>query len=297
MTFAAAGIETDTAQSLPTVEEAYAFCREITHRHGANFSVGFRFLPPEKKRAVHAAYAYCRWADDIADDPGRDLEERLSAWQAELHACYEGHPRHLITIALADSLRYFEIPMSAFEALIAGCRQDLIKKRYQTFDELVTYCDLVSTSISDISLSIFGYRTPAAKEHGRNLATALQLTNITRDVGDDLGRDRVYVPVEELERFGVTEEDLRSGREGDNVGRLILFQVERARSYFQLAQPLLHELTFDARFPTLLMGSVYSSVLDEIEKNPFRVLRERISLSTARKIRVVLSRIFHSSFS
>src|SRR5262249_7713852 len=145
----------------------------------------------------------CRWADDIADEPHGDVTNNLDAWQSELDRCYEGKPTHSITIALADALRFFSIPKSAFVALIDGCRQDLVKNRYENFDELRAYCRMVALSISDISLAIFGYRTAAAVEHGRNLATALQLTNVTRDIGDDLARDRVYIPQDELRRFGV----------------------------------------------------------------------------------------------
>jgi len=165
----------------PTVDEAYVLCRKIAHRYGSNFSVGFRFLPPVKRKAVYAAYAWCRWADDIADEPSDSAEsvlDRLAAWQSELEAAYAGSPSHPITIALADTLRHFAIPKSAFVALIDGCRQDMIKTRYQTFDELLQYCELVASSISDISLAIYGYRTPAALDYGRNLATALQLTVI-----------------------------------------------------------------------------------------------------------------------
>jgi len=193
------------------VDQAYAYCRGIAHKHGANFSVGFRFLPKTKRRAVYAAYAFCRWADDIVDEDGPRTEERrtrLDEWQHELDNCYAGTPAHPITIALADALKYFAIPKSGFLALIAGCKQDLIKKRYETFDELLHYCELVAASISDISLSIFGYKTDAAIGHGRELSTALQLTNVTRDIGDDLTRDRIYVPLEDLRRFGVSEADL-----------------------------------------------------------------------------------------
>lgn len=144
------------------VDQAYAACRAIAHKHGANFSVGFRFLPPVKRRAVYAAYAWCRWADDIADEPfdnaaragGRphvdeatraDIITRLDGWQRELDACYAGRPSHPITVALADALQHFAIPKSAFIALVEGCRQDTVKARYQSFDELLHYCDLVAT--------------------------------------------------------------------------------------------------------------------------------------------------------
>ncbi|HEX8152165.1 MAG TPA: squalene/phytoene synthase family protein, partial [Thermoanaerobaculia bacterium] len=200
------------------VDRAYAYCRRIAHQHGANFSVGFRFLPRRKRRAVYAAYAFCRMADDIADegwsvipveagvipsevegspsrieagDPSTSLGmtrtttlDLLDEWQRELDAAYAGTPAHPITIALSDALQHFDIPKRAFVELIDGCRQDLVKTRYETFAELLHYCDLVASTISDISLSIFGYKSGEAIGYGRKLSTALQLTNGTRDVGD-----------------------------------------------------------------------------------------------------------------
>jgi 15-cis-phytoene synthase len=281
---------------MTTTDEAYKVCRAIAHKHGANFSVGFRFLPKAKRRAVYAAYAYCRVADDIADDPGENVAERLDAWQRELDACYEGRPTHPITIALADALTRFAIPKSGFVALIDGCRQDMVKSRYETFEELLQYCDLVATSISDISLAIYGYRTDAAPKYGRSLATALQLTNVTRDIGDDLGRDRIYIPQEELRRFGVTELDLFERAENDRVRSLIEFQIGRAENYFREAEPLLHELSFDARFPTLLMGGIYATVLAKLRKDPLVAVRRRLSLSTTQKLLVVGSRMLRPHF-
>jgi len=303
-----------------TVDEAYDFCRAITHEHGGNFSVGFRFLPAVKRRAVYAAYAYCRFADDIADEPGTQIMERLAGWQQELEACYAGSPSHPVTIALADALQNFAIPKSAFIALIDGCRQDTVKTRYETFEELLAYCDMVATSISDISLSIFGYRTSAALAYGRSLATALQLTNVTRDVGDDLGRDRIYIPAEELRRFGVSERELadhtsgervreladHSGGErvreladhsgGERVRELIEFQIARAERYFHDAEPLLRELDFDARFPTLLMGGVYATVLRKLRKDPLAAIQRRLRLTTLQKLLVIGSRILRPHF-
>ena len=280
-----------------TVDEAYAECRRIAHKHGANFSVGFRFLPRVKRRAVYAAYAWCRWADDIADEsPGGDVLPRLDDWQRELEACYAGTPSHPITIALADALTHFSIPKSAFVALVDGCRQDTWKSRYETFEELLHYCDLVATSIADISLSIFGYRTDAALGHGRSLATALQLTNVTRDVGDDVSRNRIYIPREELRRFGVTEEEILAQAENDRVRKLLEFQIDRAEGYFREAEPLLKELAFDARFPTLLMGGVYATVLAKLRKDPLTAIRKRLSLSPLQKVLVVGRRVLHPHF-
>lgn len=278
------------------VDDAYNFCRDVAHKHGANFSVGFRFLPKAKRRAVYAAYAYCRFADDIADDPGSGISERLDAWEHELDACYAGAPAHPITIALADALEQFAIPKSAFVALIDGCRQDLVKTRYETFDELVHYCELVAASISDISLAIFGYRRESAIAHGRDLSTALQLTNVTRDIGDDLARDRVYVPQEDLRRFGVSERDLFARRETPEVRQMIEFQIDRAESYFHAAEPLLEELEFDARFPVLLMGGIYATVLSKLRKDPLVVIRRRLSLSKWQKIAVVGTRMLRPHF-
>ena len=279
------------------IDDAYRYCRAIAHKHGANFSVGFRFLPRRKRRAVYAAYAYCRWADDIADEGTAERAfEDLAAWQAELERCYDGRPTQPITIALADALQFFAIPKSAFVALIDGCRQDMFKTRYETFDELLQYCELVASSISDISLAIYGYRTDAAIGHGRNLATALQLTNVTRDIGDDLARDRVYIPQEELRRFGVSERDLFDRVESDAMRRLIELQIDRAESYFHLAEPLLSELSFDARFPTVLMGGVYATVLARLRLAPLTVLRKRLSLSGVEKMMVVARRAVRPHF-
>jgi phytoene synthase len=278
------------------VDEAYAFCRAVTHKHGGNFSVGFRFLPAVKRRAVYAAYAYCRFADDIADDPGERIAERLDAWQEELERCYAGTPEHPVTIALADALQHFAIPKSAFIALLDGCRQDLVKTRYETFVELLHYCDLVATSISDISLAIFGYKTPAALTYGRSLSTALQLTNVTRDVGDDLGRDRIYLPQEELRRFGVSEHDLVAAAQSERVRQLIEFQIARAERYFHDAEPLLRELDFDARFPVLLMGGVYATVLAKLRKDPLAAIRRRLRLTKLQKVLVVGSRVLRPHF-
>ncbi len=309
------------------LDAAYDYCRHIAHKHGANFSVGFRFLPPLKRRAVYAAYAFCRVADDIVDEdvaaiPGeatdtlkasdsagllvtgpasaRDVSELrttlLDEWQRELEACYAGQPSHPITIALGHSLQHFNIPKSAFVALVDGCRLDMVKTRYQTFDELLHYCELVAASISDISLSIFGYRSQAAIEYGRNLSTALQLTNVTRDIGDDLTRDRVYVPQEELRRFRVAEHELFERAENERIRSMIEFQIDRAESYFRAAEPLLAELSWDARFPTLLMGGIYATVLAKLRKDPLLPIRFRLSLTPLQKIMVVGSRVLNPHF-
>ncbi|MGN6183644.1 MAG: phytoene/squalene synthase family protein [Thermoanaerobaculia bacterium] len=281
------------------LERAYDECRRIAHKHGANFSVGFRFLPKIKRQAVYAAYAACRIIDDIADEgsDATDLRmQQLDAFQRELDATYAGKPSQTITLALADSLQHFAIPKSGFIALIDGCRQDMVKTRYETFEELLHYCDLVATSISDISLAIYGHRTNQAHEYGRNLATALQLTNVTRDIGDDLPRDRIYVPAEELRRFDLDEADLFARKEDDRMRAMIEFQIARADGYFRAAEPLLGELDFDARFPTVLMGGIYATVLAKLKKDPLIAIRKRLSLSPLQKMLVVTTRVLRPHF-
>ncbi len=272
------------------LDEAYALCRRVAHRYGPNFSVGFRFLPAPKRRAVYAAYAFCRFVDDIVDeDPGADVRQRVDRWEEELERCYQGAPTHPITVALADAAKWYPIPKESFAGLIEGCRMDLVKKRYATYEELLVYSDLVATTISTMSLSIFGYKDDAAIHRGRDLATAFQLTNILRDVGEDAAeKDRIYLPKEELDRFGVSEADLKGRRAGPSFTELMRFQVERVRGYYRRAEPLLGLIEPDSRRCTYLMGNVYVRILEKIEALGYPVLEQRVGLSLPSKLGLVV---------
>jgi phytoene synthase len=270
------------------LRDAYAQCRRVAHRYGANFSVGFRFLPRAKRDAVYASYAFCRFVDDAVDEtPGADVRERIDEWERELDRCYEGRPTRPVTLALADAVSRYPVPKSAFGGLIEGCRMDLVKTRYQSFEELMVYSDLVATTISTMSLAIFGYRGEAAIDRGRDLATAFQLTNILRDVGDDLEKDRIYLPQDELSRFGVREEDLKARKLTPEFASFMEFQVQRVRDHYQRAEPLLSLIAEDATRCTCLMGSVYYRVLERIEESGYRVLGERIGLGLGEKLGLV----------
>lgn len=270
------------------LEEAYALCRRVAHRQGPNFSVGFRFLPKDKRNAVYATYAFCRFVDDEVDEsPGVDVRERIDRWEEELDRCYAGKPAHPVGVALADTAARYPIPKEAFSGLIEGCRMDLVKHRYQTFEELMVYSDLVATTISTMSLAIFGYRDEEARERGRDLATAFQLTNILRDVGEDIGKDRVYLPQEELARFCVTEEEISRREMTPAFCELMRYQVQRVREHYHRAEPLLELIEPDARRCTCLMGAVYYEVLGRIEASGYRVLDRRIGLSLPEKLRLV----------
>ena len=283
---------------VPGLSAARRANRALTHRAGANFSVGFRFLPKERRHAVYAAYAWCRVADDAVDegDPS-GAPARLDAWEKELDAVYGGSPSSAAGIALAGSLPRFPIPKAAFEGLLAGCRQDLAKTRYATFDELLGYCDLVASTISTISLAIFGgLGNASAEARGRELATALQLTNVVRDVGEDVGRGRLYLPLEDLARFGVAEEDLLALRETPAVAELVRFEARRALSFFRAAEPVKELVDRECRFAVTMMGGIYAEVAREVLASPCETLRRRISLSKARKLRAVLVRLADRRF-
>jgi phytoene synthase len=268
--------------------DAYASCRRVAHRQGPNFSVGFRFLPRAKRDAVYATYAFCRFVDDAVDEePTGDVRAAMDSWQEELGRVYAGRPTRAVSVALADTVQRFPVPQSAFAGLIEGCRMDLVKNRYADFGELMEYSDLVATTISTMSLAIFGYRNDAALERGRDLATAFQLTNILRDVAEDIGRDRVYLPRDEMARFGVTVEDLRKGHPTPEFAELMTFQVERVRQHYQRAEALLDFIEPDARRCTCLMGSVYCRILDRIEESGFQIFGRRIGLSFRDKVALV----------
>ena len=284
--------------AVPGLGEAHRANRELTHRAGANFSVGFRFLPKERRRAVYAAYAWCRVADDAVDegDPA-GAPARLAAWELELDAVYGGSPASAAGVALAEALPRFPIPKTAFQGLLDGCRQDLVKTRYATFDDLLGYCDLVASTISTISLAIFGgLGDPAAEARGRELATALQLTNVVRDVGEDAGRGRLYLPLEDLARFGVTEGDVVSHRATPAVAELVRFEARRALAFFRAAEPVKDLVDRECRFAVTMMGGIYAEVARELLARPLDTLRRRVSLSTPRKLRAVAARIFDGRF-
>jgi len=282
----------------PGLSEAHRANRALTHRAGANFSVGFRFLPKERRRAVYAAYAWCRAADDAVDegDPA-GAPARLDTWERELDAVYGGSPSSAAGVALREALARFPIPKEAFEGLLAGCRQDLVKARYATFEELLGYCDLVASTISTISLAIFGgLGDPRAEARGRELATALQLTNVVRDVGEDVGRGRLYLPREDLDRFGVAEADLLARRPSPALADLVRFEARRALSFFRAAEPVKELVDRECRFAVTMMGGIYAEVAREVLARPLDTLHRRISLSTPRKVRAVLVRLLDRRF-
>ncbi len=276
--------------------------RRLAHRRGANFSLGFRLLPRGKRRAVYAAYAACRIPDDIVDevasDAGRDeLHRRLDAWVSEVERTYRGEPTTPATRALAEVLAAYPIRKEALLGLVEGCRMDLERGRYATFAELERYCELVAVTISDISLAIFGALAEDARRLGRHLAMALQLTNICRDVGEDAGRNRIYLPLDEMARFGVGEDDLLAGRVGSDAYReLLTFECRRARGHFREANRLPRLLARDARPAVRVMGGVYRRVLDRVERRPHEAFHVRVELPRWQRLTAVAAGLMGRPF-
>ncbi|MBN1587251.1 MAG: phytoene/squalene synthase family protein [Candidatus Omnitrophica bacterium] len=267
------------------LKQAYDYCEEMTHRRGTNFSLGFKHLPAAKKRAIYAAYAFCRFADDISDEESvKEPEKLLAQWKQELDLCYEGRPSHLITEALSDVLRTYPVPKRVFEAMIQGCRQDLVKCRYASFEEVLDYCDMVATPIARICLVVFGHAENLSVQYwGRHFAIALQLTNILRDVGDDLDRNRIYLPAEDLQYFQCSEESLIAREVSPEFLEMMDFQCRRAWYYFRGADRLLPWFSEDARMGARLMRDIYQLVLTKVHRDPSQTLHTRCRISDSER--------------
>ena len=267
------------------LELAYEQCRDLTKREAKNFYYAFITLPPGKRRAIYAAYAFCRLCDDAVDEERSHDEKRRSLEQLrhDLSAAYSGKTNGHVFTALADSAASFSIPEEYFQEVVSGVETDLTKSRYHDFSELRTYCYQVASVVGLICIQIFGYSDARAREHAIDLGLAMQLTNILRDVKEDLERDRIYLPLDEIERFGYSAEELRSGVVNDPFRQLMEYQAQRARQCFDSGFKLLPFLTPRSRACPAVLGQIYSHILDRIETRDYNVFDERVSLSRREK--------------
>ncbi len=275
------------------LDQAYEYCRRLTKERAKNFYYAFITLPAEKRRAIYAAYAFCRLCDDATDDY-TEVEEKLrlvAEQRALLAGAGAGRPEGQVYVALQDAIDTYGIPMEYLEEVINGVEMDISKTRYATFEELREYCYRVASSVGLVCIEIFGYDDPDAREHAVDLGLAMQLTNILRDVEEDMERDRVYIPQEELARFGCSEEDIFQGRVNDNFRDLMRFQVERAREYFRNGKRLLPLLSPRSRACPAVLHGTYSRLLDRIEASGYNVFGKRVSLSTGEKL-VLMARLW-----
>jgi len=286
-----------TTNSPPiSLQAAYDECQAITRREARNFYYAFITLPKPRRRSIYAAYAFSRLADDIADGDGVngvvDIESKsvaLSGLRQALHRGLGGAPEGAIMIALANTATTYGIPESLFDNIIDGVEMDLTKSRYATFKDLREYCYRVASTVGLVSIQIFGYDDPQAKVHAVDLSLAMQLTNIIRDVGEDAGNGRIYIPQDELARFGCTEEQLRTGTIDDNLVALMRFQADRARRYFASSTVLFPLLEPRSRGCASGLHQIYSKLLDRIERRGYDVFSERVSLPAWEKLRLTFS--------
>jgi phytoene synthase len=270
---------------------------QITRRSGTNFYYAFRILPEEKRRAIYALYAFCRMVDDCVDEADGEREPGLDRWLAEIHRCYAGRPETELGRELAETVARFPIPRGCFEDIVAGCRMDLTVRRYGTWAELRSYCERVASAVGLASIEIFGYDDPGTRRYAVELGLALQLTNILRDIACDLDRDRLYLPLEDLARFGVSEAALVEAARRPAAPRpagmseLLAFEAERARSHYAAAAAALPQRDRRSLLSAEVMGAVYRALLEELCRRGLPVGGPRVSLGKAHKAWLALRAI------
>jgi phytoene synthase len=261
------------------------YCEQKAAASGSSFYHSFRFLPTERRRAIIALYAFCREVDDAVDDTVDPAVARIKLewWRNEVAAIFDGAPQHPVAKALQPIVRAYKLPQEHLIAVIDGMVMDLELDRYPDFDLLERYCDRVAGVVGLMSAQIFGYTEDSTRVYARDLGIAFQLTNIIRDVGEDVRRGRVYLPQDEMSRFGVTDADLLQQRVTPGFKALMVFQVERARAFYARAFAALPPVDRRSQRPGLIMAAIYRALLDEIEGDGFHVLDRRFSLTPLRK--------------
>ncbi|OYY95980.1 MAG: squalene synthase HpnD [Hydrogenophilales bacterium 28-61-23] len=263
------------------------YCQAKAAASGSSFYYSFRFLAPERRRAIVAFYAFCREVDDIADEchDSNLARTKLAWWHDEIARLYAGNPGHPVTLALAEAIAPYHLPQDAFEQIIDGMEMDLSQPvRYPDFKALRLYCHRVAGVVGEVAASIFGISDRATLKYANKLGLAFQLTNIIRDVGEDARRGRIYLPEDELAQFGVHPSDLLQARMSDNFRRLMEFQTRRALQTYDEAFALLPADDRKAQRPGLIMAAIYRALLDEIRADGFQVLDRRTSLTPIRKL-------------
>jgi phytoene synthase len=262
------------------------YCQQKAARSGSSFYYSFLFLPPQQRLAITALYAFCREVDDTVDeitDP-EVARMRLQWWRTELQRLFDGQPEHPVTKALEPHLSRFGIDAPRLHEIIDGMQMDLDQTRYLDFPNLRLYCHRVAGVVGTLSAGIFSDGDQRCAQYAENLGMALQLTNIVRDVGEDARRGRIYLPIEDLQRFKVSAKELLDARQSDEFAALMTFQAERAREFYRKAFALLPSDAVRAQRPGLIMAAIYASLLDEIQDDGFRVLSHRVKLTPLRKL-------------
>ncbi len=266
--------------------DPHAYCQEKASSSGSSFYYSFMFLPPERRQAITALYAFCREVDDVVDEC-HDLQvaqTKLDWWRNEVRQVYGGQPQHPVGQALKDIIQRFPLPAEQLLEVIDGMQMDLTQTRYLDWKALNLYCYRVASVVGLLSAEIFGYTNRQTLKYAHDLGLAFQLTNIIRDVGEDARCGRIYLPVDELQRFNVPARQILDAKHSDNFRELMAFQAARARQLYDQAFAQLPAEDRKAQRPGLIMAAIYRTLLDEIEADGFLVLDRRTSLTPLRKI-------------
>lgn len=296
-------------------DEAYKYCEHLSRTHYENFTVGSVLIPKAHRKHIYAIYAYCRWVDDLGDEPVTILSEYLAQagwlydsgrlnvdisnqagrlelldrWQQELEACYTGVPTHPALIALQATIQAFQIPKEPFMRLIEANRMEQKSNRFPTYSDLLFYCDRSANPVGHLFLYLFGYRDKERQQLSDHTCTALQLANFWQDVAKDYRIGRLYLPLEDMGNFGYSEDDLSHCVVNENFRRLMEFEVRRTEELFQRGLPLVDSLQGAARIDVALFTMGGSAVLQEIKNRNYDVIASRPALSRFKKARLFLS--------
>lgn len=279
----------------PEIERAYDYCKSVTKLHAKSFYFAAKFLPKHKQKAVFPIYAFCRHVDDAVDEIGENNQakavEAVEIWKSNLQNLYENKEQRpksedqkAVFLAWNDLLKTYKIPQNFPLELIEGVLMDTHIKRYETFDELYIYCYRVASTVGLMSSEILGYSEKIALEYAEKLGIAMQLTNILRDVKEDAERGRIYLPLEDLLKFNVSEQQILEGKFDGNFRKMMQFQIERARNYYREGEKGISFLEKDSRFTVLLASRIYGQILDEIEKLDYNVFLSRAHTTKLNKL-------------
>jgi squalene synthase HpnC len=282
----------------PSLAQAQEYCARLARSHYENFSVATRFLPKNLRQDFFNVYAYCRISDDLGDEVGDAAQSLalLNQWQAELDACYAGGPRHPVFVALAETVRKFQIPKHEFSDLLIAFRQDQTVTRFETFQDVLAYCRYSANPVGHLVLYLCGYTDAERQQLSDYTCTALQLANFWQDVSVDYGKGRIYLPLEDLGRFAVTEDDIGQNRNTPAFREMMKFEVVRAREWFERGVPLVGKVKKELAIDIALFSRGGQEILNAIERQDYAVLGNRPAISKTRKVALVAQAALNKLF-
>jgi squalene synthase HpnC len=279
----------------PSLEDAYVYCERLARTHYENFSVATWFLPRRLRQHFYNVYAYCRISDDLGDETADTVAslQLLDEWESELKACYAGSPRHPVFVALAGTVREFEIPQHEFADLLTAFRQDQKITRYETFNDLLGYCRYSANPVGHLVLYLCGYRDAERQQLSDFTCTALQLANFWQDVSADYEKGRIYLPLEDLRNHSVSEDDISAHRNRQEFREMMRFEVRRAREWFDRGLPLVGKVSRELAIDIELFSRGGQEILKAIERQNFAVLGKRPTISKSRKLALLARAAVH----